>query len=993
MSPERRLGRHPLFQTMLSVEEHAAAPLELPGVTTVPLESETTGAAKVDLSFTLRPQPGGDVRGVLEYDADMFSDRAARGLVDRWVAFLADAVESPRQPVRDIAIEPSAARLAAWPSADGAGAQSILDAFERAMAARPGHAAVVADAETLDGAALSARVDRMASGLVTAGVQPGEVVALRLPRSVDTIAALLAVWRAGAVVAPIDTELPRERVATMLRTARARLVLHAGPRADALTVAATAEAGIEADRVASVDDLLAAPASGRTPAGVDLGDAAYLIFTSGTTGTPKAVQVPHRALASLLASHRATLLPDPAERRIRMAHTTGVGFDAAMDPILWLAAGHEVHVVAEEVRRDPQALLALFEERGIGAWETTPSYVAAVAAQTSIAELLDARAAEEPFVMLLGGEPLDAGLWTWLRQRPAVEAWNLYGPTEVGVDSLVARVADADSPELGATTVDTVGYVLDGRLRPVPVGSVGELWLAGEQLAHGYAGRPEATAERFVADPFAADGSRMYRTGDLVVLRDVEEGGRHRVVSLGRGDGQVKIRGHRVEPGEVESLLRGAEGVAQAVVRAVDTARGAALGAWVVLSPSGGDESGADTDAVLARLVDEVRTRVPDYMVPAGIAAIDAVPFTPNGKVDARALPELRTGGGEGRAPDGVAERAVAEAFGAQLGVDDVRADDSFFALGGHSFVAQPTITAINDALGADLPVQALFQEPTVAGLAALVESGGADVAESLRVILPLRATGEGEPVFAVHPASGISWKFSSFVSRLETRRPVLGVQMPGIAPDEPETPPAASLDELLDAYVAAIRSVQPEGPYHLTGYSFGGRLAHHLAVRLQEQGHEVALLVVLDAYPSEGSALEGVAQPDEMWRGFLDANGVTPPADGLDVHAVLELLDAAGSPLAAVPARTVERMVRRFLRLGELLDAAPIPVFEGGLHVFAATEQVPAGRPGPDAWAPFASGAVTSSEVAARHQDMLGDRALDDIAPVLDGLLRARRS
>ncbi|GAA2174785.1 hypothetical protein GCM10009846_22070 [Agrococcus versicolor] len=982
MAPERRLGRHPLFQTMLSVEEPTGVALELPGVSTTPMEPDTTGAAKVDLSFTLRPQPSGDVEGVLEHDAAMFGDLAARGLVDRWIAFLAAAAQAPQQPLRDVPVAQSADRLAGWPAADAAPV-ALLDALAASTAARPDATAIVAPDATLHAAALAERVARIAGGLAAAGVTPGDVVAVRLPRSADTIAALLAVWHAGAVASPVDAELPHERVVSMLGTAAARLVVHADGD-DAPTAAAAADAGIDAGRVVRIDGLVdAAPAS---RVAVPLDAAAYLIFTSGTTGEPKAVQVPHLALANLLASHRSTLLPDAGGRRMRLAHTTGVGFDAAMDPIVWLAAGHEVHVVDDATRRDPQALVALLDERGIDAWETTPSYVAALAAQTRLADVLDARDASAPFAMLLGGEALDAGLWRWLRDRPAVDAWNLYGPTEVGVDSMVARVADAETPELGATTVATVGYVLDGRLRPAPVGSVGELWLAGGQLAHGYAGRADTTAERFVADPFAADGTRMYRTGDLVVVRDAEPGERPSVVSLGRSDGQVKIRGHRVEPGEVEALLRDVDGVAEAVVRAIDTARGAALGAWIVA------DAGTDADALASTLVDRLRGRLPDYMLPVGVVALDAVPRTPNGKVDARALPELRVGGGDGRAPEGAAELAVAAAFAETLGVDDVRADDSFFALGGHSFVAQPTIQSINAALGASLPVQALFQAPTVAGLAALATSGGGDVSESLRTILPLRREGEGEPVFAVHPASGVAWKFASLVSRLQTRRPILGVQMPGIAPDEVEPPTAASFDELLDVYVAAIRAEQPRGPYHLVGFSFGGRLAHHLAARLQAEGDDVAVLAVLDAYPTEGSALDGVADPDDMWRGFLDANGVVPPEGALDVHRVLALLDEAGSPLADVPAEAVERMVRRFLRLGELLDAAPVPVVEGGMHVFEATEQVPETRPAPVAWMPFATAGVTSSAVGARHQDMLSDRALDDVAPVLDRLLAAPR-
>ncbi|MCH1883547.1 non-ribosomal peptide synthetase [Agrococcus sp. ARC_14] len=983
MAPERRLGRHPLFQTMLTVEEPAGIELGLPGVAATRLEPDATGAAKLDLSFTLRPQPSGAVEGVLEHDAALLSERAARGLVDRWLSFLAAASAEPQRAMRDVPLEPSVRRL---PHGEGDAElepESVLEALAVSLAARPEATALTAGEHALDGAALDARIDAIAAGIAARGVTRGEVVALRLPRSIDTVAALFAVWRAGAVVAPIDTELPLERVATMLATAGARLVVHADADGDHLTVTAAARAGIDTARVVPIDALLQAPTDDAPRAAPSLDAPAYLIFTSGTTGVPKAVQVPHRALAALLASHRATLMPDAAERRVRMAHTTGVGFDAAMDPIIWLAAGHELHIVDDATRRDPEALVALLERSGIGAWETTPSYVAALAGQTRLAAVLDERPVDAPFTMLLGGEPLDAGLWTWLRERAAVEAWNLYGPTEVGVDSLIARVAEWEVPVLGATTAATVGYVLDSALRPAPVGSVGELWLAGAQLAHGYAGRAAATAERFVADPFTADGSRMYRTGDLVVVRDAGSHAAPAIVSLGRGDDQTKIRGHRVEPGEVEALLRSTEGVAQAVVRAIDTARGAALGAWIVPA------EGADRDELVDGLGSLLRDRLPDYMVPAAIAVIDAVPLTPNGKVDARSLPELRAGGGAGRAAAPGAEAAVAAAFAEVLGVADVRADDSFFALGGHSFVAQPTIRAINEALGSELPVQALFQAPTVAGLAELVDSGGADVAESLRTILPLRREGRGHPVFAVHPASGVAWKFTTFVSRLDTQRPILGLQMPGIAPDDPEPALAATLDELLDDYVEAIRAEQPHGPYTLAGYSFGGQLAHHIAARLQATGERVSLLAILDAYPSQAPALAGVEGEQAMWRGFLDANGVRPPDGTLDVGRVREALGDASSPLADVPEESIERMVRRFRQLGTLLDAAQKPVVQGGLHVFASTEQVPAGRPGPEAWEAFVTGAVTSSPVGARHQDVLGDRGMDDIAPVLSRLLR----
>ncbi|MCP3424939.1 alpha/beta fold hydrolase, partial [Rothia sp. AR01] len=715
-----------------------------------------------------------------------------------------------------------------------------------------------------------------------------------------------------------------------------------------------------------------------------LSDPAYLIFTSGTTGEPKGVQVPHRALAHLLASHRASVLPGPGEPPARLAHTTGVGFDAAMDPLLWLADGHEVHVLPDAVRRDPQALVERFAEQGITAWETTPSYVAALAAQTRLAEHLDDRPAEEPFHLMLGGEPLDPGLWSWLRERPAVRAWNLYGPTEVGVDSMVARVADAASPELGAPTAGTAAYVLDDRLRPVPPGASGELWLAGPQLADGYAGRPGTTALSFTADPFAADGSRMYRTGDVVVAGEPDAGGRVAVKTLGRSDDQVKIRGYRVEPGEVESLLRAADGVAQAVVRPRRTERGAELIAWVVPR----DPEAQPGEELLA----ELGRRVPDYMVPAALATIPEVPLTANGKVDEAALPQPRTAGGTGRAPREGAERAVAEAYERLLGVEGVAAGDSFFDLGGHSFVAQPVVSAVNEALGTELPVQAVFQAPTVAGLAALVEGGGGAVAESLRPVLPLRPEGDAAPLFAVHPASGLSWAFSALLPHVAQDRPVMGLQMPGIAPDEPERAEPEDLDELVADYLDTILEIQPEGPYHLVGWSFGGRLAQAIAARLRDRGREVATLGLIDAYPSE-EALAGVADEQRMWRGLLAAHGLTEGLpEELGAGAVLETLRAAGNPLGDVPERTVERIARRFRRTGRILDEAPIPTFDGNLHVFEATREVPAGRPAPEAWEEHVTGRVTSSAVDAAHDGMLAPAAVAQMAPDLRRLLSASR-
>ena len=994
VAPARQLGRHPLFQTMLSVEEASGSALELPGVAVTRVEPDSTGAAKVDLSITLRPRDQDGVDGVLEYDANLFSEDAARGFVDRWVGFLEGIATDPGRSLQEIPAGPPSTPVEPWQATIAP--QSVLEALSASAADRPRSTVLVGDEGALTAGELAAQVDVMAGGLRAAGALAGDRIALAVRRGTESVAGMLAIWRAGAVAVPVDITLPGPRIAAMLRTACPSWVLRTGDAAEEGAARAAREAGIPADRILRCAELPAGTAPVDLPTG---SEAAYLIFTSGTTGMPKGVQVPHRALTQLLMSHRSTLLPAPDRRRLRLAHTTGVGFDASLDPVLWAAAGHEVHVIGDDVRRDPEALVSALSRHRIDAWETTPGYVDALRGQTALADLLDARAPEDPFVLLLGGEPVQPALWSWVHQRRAVQGWNLYGPTEAGVDTLVAAIDENPSPVLGAPTCGTVARVLDAHLRPVPVGSVGELWLAGDQLADGYLGAAPATAERFVADPFALDGSRMYRTGDLVAVRDALPGLRPRVVALGRSDDQVKIRGHRIEPGEVAAVLEDRPEVAQAVVRPVPSPRGTVLAAWTVPTER------ADVVALPDLLEQVAAAHLPEYMQLAAITVVDTIPLTRNGKVDVQALPGPTFAGGGGRAPRDGAEAAVAAAFAEVLGVQDVRADDSFFALGGHSFVARPAVAAIGDALGRDVPVHALFRAPTVSQLA--IEADGApprsgddvgsrdrpaapDLEESLSSLLPLRPDGRGHPLFAVHPASGLAWSFSSLLPHLRMPRPVVGLQMPGLTTDEPPHGTERTLDELLDHYLEAMRTVQPHGPYHLLGYSLGGRIAHHLAARLQADGEEIALLAVLDSYPRREGSLRGAEDEQARWRGLLEALDVPVPEGELDAAAAVGALRAAGNALGQLPVRTAERMASRFTHLGELLDAAGTPVVDSDLAVLEATRDVPWDRPGPDAWIPHVTGEVAVRRIDARHDDLLDEPAAQKVAGALDALAKS---
>ncbi len=686
LNPPRSLARHPLFQVMLAVYHSGSEPERLLGLAAA---HRDTGLrqAKFDLSFDLVETADG-IDGDLGYSLDLFDEPTARTLTERLVRVLAAVVADPDRPLSRIDVLDPVERhriLHDWSA--GApltlSAPTVVDRLAAQVAATPDATALSDASSSVTFAEFAARTDRLARWLASRGAGPERVVALVLPRSAAVVEAIFGVFKTGAAYLPVDPDQPADRISAILADAGPALVLTSRSLASAVPGALCVEDIVDSD----------APLVAPSPA-----NPAYVLYTSGSTGKPKGVVIPHAGLVNLFHSHRETLyrpaVAAAGGRRLRVGHAWAFFFDASWQPQLWLLDGHEVHVVDDDTRRDPDRLAAVVRERALDFLELTPSHFAQLAASGVIA---DGRCALG--VVGVGGEAVSQTLWETLSSMPGTEAYNLYGPTEATVDALVGRFGDADRPVIGRPVHNTRAYVLDGGLSPVPAGVPGELYLAGAGLARGYHGRPGLTADRFVASPFEP-GERMYRTGDLVRRRPDGQ-----LEYLGRTDDQVKVRGFRIEPGEIETALTRHEDVDQALV----VVREDRLVAYT--TPATADP--VELRAFLARTL-------PEYMVPAAIVPLDAFPVTPNGKLDRAALPEPAFAA-RGRAPETPAEQALCEIFAEVLAVAAVGADDDLFTLGGHSMLLVVLRNRITERFGTELPIAEFFRTPTAAGLAAVL--------------------------------------------------------------------------------------------------------------------------------------------------------------------------------------------------------------------------------------------------------------------------------
>ncbi|MFI1564821.1 amino acid adenylation domain-containing protein [Streptomyces sp. NPDC020490] len=687
LRPERDLSRNPLFQVMVDVQDASTGGSGLPGIDATDF-TLPWGSAKFDLTATFVVRPDRFALNV-EYAADLFDPATATRFahhVGRLLeAFLADpAIRVDEAPLLAAAERD---RLVAAAGADAAPAPRFR------VAGRADTTAVVCEDTTLDHARLDALTGGLAAALAGAGVAAGDAVGVCVGRGVWSVAAMLAVWRAGGVYVPLDPRLPEERLRHMLREAGVRHVVSDARTRDTVTaLGATA---------VDVRDVRPDPDGPRHDP--DPGSLAYVIFTSGSTGLPKAVGVEHHALDAHVAAARERFALTARDRVLTFASTS---FDASLEQILpALSTGATVIVRPDEIWT-PEQLAARVARERVTVMELTPSYWAELVAR------LDTLAPRLTSLRLLvtGGEALPADpLERWFAHLPSVPVLNTYGPTEA-VISATAHTVDAPPPgrvPIGCALGSRRTYVVDPLGEPVPDGVPGELLVGGPELARGYLGRPALTAERFVPDPFGRPGGRLYRTGDVVRRRPSGE-----LEFLGRNDDQVKIRGFRVEPAEAEAALRRHPGVTGAAV-VVRTLHGEAALVGYAAGSGLSEES----------LATHCRAHLPHYLVPSAFVLLDALPLTVQGKLDTAALPEPAA-----RAPHAfVAPRTPAETVVAQvwcevLDLPRVGVHDDFFALGGHSLRAVAVASRLRTAFDCPLAVRDLFEHPTVERLAAEVE-------------------------------------------------------------------------------------------------------------------------------------------------------------------------------------------------------------------------------------------------------------------------------
>ncbi|NPC46572.1 non-ribosomal peptide synthase/polyketide synthase, partial [Corallococcus exiguus] len=974
VQPTRDLSRSPLFQAMFVLQNTPTEALRLPGLSfqALPLEAHF---AKFDLSLALQ-EVQGELVGSLEYATDLFDAATIQRMAGHFGVLLEAIATKPESRLADLPLLTAPERqqlLVEWnPPASQVPRELSIPAMVEAQVRRtPDALAIITPERQLTYRELDKKANQLAHRLRGLGVGPEVRVGLCVDRTEDLLIGTLGILKAGGAYVPLDPSYPRERLGWLLEDAQ-------GPALVAHSHLLSALPENNATPVCLDSDVELAKQPTTAPV-VDIhpGHLAYLIYTSGSTGRPKGVAISHGNAVSFL--HWALETFSPEELKGTLA-ATSLNFDLSVFELFAPLSSGGAVVVA----RNALHLAELSTAGHVTLVNTVPS---------AMAQLLRLGAVPPSVrVINLAGEALPETLAKQVYAVPTVgKLFNLYGPSEDTTYSTASLVGRDEVPLIGRPLPATRAYVLDASLQPVPVGVAGELYLAGEGQARGYLLRPELTAERFVPEPYGPPGGRMYRTGDRVRYR--LDG---RLEYLGRIDFQVKVRGFRIELGEIEAALRRAPGLKDAVVVAKGEAADKRLVAYV--TPK------ADTSLEVEALKAHLRQGLPEYMVPATFVVMDALPLNSNGKVDRKALPEPDAHAIEARdfvAPRDALEMQLARIWEDVLGVRSVGVRSSFFELGGHSLLAVRMLASIRERLGLNLPLSVLFQQPTVEQLAQVLR----DDSRAWTPLVPLERGESGQrPLFLVHPGGGNVLAYSELARRLGPSLPVFGLQSRGLD----GRPVVESIEEMATLYIEAIRTVQPQGPYQLGGWSLGGVIAYEMARRLREAGEAVDLLALIDAH------VPGITSPSETEPHFSSEARVriafaqtTATAFGQELavsaealaqgddDAMLDHLLQEGVRANILDTHSGAAQLRALFRVFQanlFAQEKYVPRPYDGTALLLSASEAAAGLPRHRGWEPLVRGGLEVHDIPGSHHELLQDTHLEPIVERLR-LILARES
>jgi amino acid adenylation domain-containing protein len=848
LAPKRDLGWNPLYQVMFNFLKERPRSYLVRDVSLQPIEIENR-SAMLDLTLTLFDGQAG-LRGCINYNADLFEAETVRRMVSHFRTLLEGIAADPDLRISQLPLLGRAERhqlLVEWNDTRRSYPINVCihELVEAQVLRTPDAIALVFESASLTYHELNRRANRLAYRLRELGVGAEVIVGIFAERSVEMIVAVLATLKAGGAYLPLDPNYPAERLAFMLGETTPRVVL---AQRGQLAKLARYEG-----EIVFLDKDFETPDDANLTSGVQAENLAYVLYTSGSTGKPKGVMVTHRSVCNRLLWVQESFHLTPRDCMMMKAPLT---FDMSVSELFWpLISGARLVVARAGLQGDSQYLLDTICKNGVTILELVPAMVAAFLEEREVRRCLSLRR------VISGGEGLSLELQErFFAALPHAELYNSYGPTETTIDVTFwkcERDAGDTTPPIGRPIANTQAYILDQAMQPVMTGTVGELHVGGAPVARGYLARAELTAEKFVPNPFGE--GRLYKTGDLA--RWLPDGP---IEYVSRIDQQVKIRGFRIEPGEIEAVLEQHPAVRDAVVVVREhSSSDKRLVAYVA------GELSALSDTIVR---DFLKARLPNFMLPSSIVALEKLPLNANGKVDRRALLEF---GANPREKVSVPPRDPLEAqlvaiWEKVLRVEPIGVTDGFFELGGHSLMAARIFSQIKTMLGKDLPLATLFQTPTVEKLAAALREQGWKPAWS--PLVPIQPRGFRAPFFAVHGGYGEVMFYSELARCLGRDQPFFGLQAEGL---DGCAMSHTSIEAIARHYLQEIRQVQARGPYFLGGYCTGGVIAFEMAQQLHATGEEVAFLALFDTNNPEQPPQRSPIRK-RIWLALDEASGLS---------------------------------------------------------------------------------------------------------------------